>query len=51
MKIYSNCLEVIKCEEFWEDVMGDTILLHLIVKKLKGGPKNAGEERGGKEVV
>lgn len=39
MKTYSNIIEVIKGEEFWEDVTGDTVLPPLIVKKLKGRPK------------
>ncbi|KAK1386315.1 hypothetical protein POM88_024050 [Heracleum sosnowskyi] len=39
MKTYSNYIEVIRGEEFWDDVLGDTILPPVIVKKLKGGPK------------
>lgn len=33
IQIYSYCLDVIKCEDFWEDVDGDEILPHLLVKK------------------
>ncbi|KAK1353951.1 hypothetical protein POM88_047207 [Heracleum sosnowskyi] len=39
MKTYSNYIEVIRGEEFWDDVLGDTILPPVIVKKLKGRPK------------
>ncbi|KAK1393578.1 hypothetical protein POM88_012634 [Heracleum sosnowskyi] len=39
MKTYSNYIKVIRGEEFWDDVLGDTILPPVIVKKLKGRPK------------
>ena len=46
MKTYSNIIEVIKGEEFWEDVPGDTVLPPLIVKKLKGWPKKMRRREG-----
>ncbi|KAK1370413.1 hypothetical protein POM88_036505 [Heracleum sosnowskyi] len=46
MRTYSNCLEVIRGEEFWEDVEGDTVHPPLIVKKLRGRPKTQRRREG-----
>lgn len=46
MKTYSYRLEVIKGEEYWEDVEGDTILPHVIIKKLRGRPKKLRRREG-----
>ncbi|XP_017245957.1 uncharacterized protein LOC108217625 [Daucus carota subsp. sativus] len=46
MKCYSNCIEVIRGEEFWDDVIGDNVLPPLIVKKLRGRPKNCRRREG-----
>ena len=46
MKCYSNCTEVIRGEEFWDDVIGDNVLPPLIVKKLRGRPKNCRRREG-----
>ncbi|KAK1373740.1 hypothetical protein POM88_029933 [Heracleum sosnowskyi] len=36
IRCYSYCLDVIRGEDFWEDVEGDLILPPLIVKQLRG---------------
>ena len=46
MRTYSYCLEVIKGEEYWEDVEGDTILPPVIVKKLRGRPQKLRRREG-----
>lgn len=46
MMAYSNCLEIINGEEFWDDVMGDTILPPMIKKQLRGRPKKQRRREG-----
>lgn len=51
MQTYSYCLDVIRGEDFWEDVQGDEVLPPLIVKKLKGRPKKMRRREGWEGVV
>lgn len=51
VQTYSYCLDVIRGEDFWEDVDGDEILPPLIVKKLKGRPKKMRRREGWEGVV
>lgn len=51
METYSYCLDVIRGEDFWEDVDGDLILPPLIKKKLKGRPKKMRRREGWEGVV
>lgn len=51
MRTYSYCLDVIRGEDFWEDVEGDLILPPIIKKQLKGRPKKMRRREGWEGVV
>ncbi|KAK1363518.1 hypothetical protein POM88_039079 [Heracleum sosnowskyi] len=51
MRCYSHCLDVIRGEDFWEDVEGDPILPPLIVKQLRGRPKKMRRREGWEGIV
>ncbi|KAK1378082.1 hypothetical protein POM88_024826 [Heracleum sosnowskyi] len=51
MRCYSYCLDVIRGEDFWEDVEGDLILPPMIVKQLRGRPKKMRRREGWEGVV
>ncbi|XP_074336347.1 uncharacterized protein LOC141673496 [Apium graveolens] len=51
MRCYSHCLDVIRGEDFWEDVEGDTVMPPLIVKQLRGRPKKMRRREGWEGVV
>ena len=50
-RYYSHCVDVIRGEEFWEDVEGHIILPPLIVKELRGRPKKMRRREGWEGVV
>ncbi|XP_074348731.1 uncharacterized protein LOC141687379 [Apium graveolens] len=46
MQTYSYCMDVIRGEDFWEDVEGDLVLPPLIKKKTKRQTQKDEKERG-----
>lgn len=51
LQTYSHTLEVLKGEEYWEDVMGDLLLPPLLVKRLRGRPKKQRRREGWEGTV